>query len=328
MENKKIPVTIITGFLGSGKTTLLNNLIEKYKNKRFAIIENEFGDINIDRSLISKTEGSTIYELSNGCICCTLNKELGITLNSLIMSYASYDHLIIESTGIADPGDIVQTFLSGKRVQRYFELDSVICVIDALNVLQQLKENEETRKQAALANTILINKSDCIDKQKTDLIREELAVINSSARLHSTTYTNIDDYQLLEVFAFAPQKLEQEFSAIDFSLVKPAFKNGNGHNITSHSFCFNGGFELSKFSLWMESFLLFNTNRIYRVKGIINIHNDDRKYIVQGVNASLSLSQGSAWDTNEERCSKLVFIGKNLEKNELEENLVTLMSNE
>jgi len=328
MKIKKIPVTIITGFLGSGKTTLLNNLLEKYKNKRFAIIENEFGDINIDRSLISKTEGSTIYELSNGCICCTLNKELGTTLNSLILSYASYDHLIIESTGIADPGDIVQTFLSGKRVQRYYELDSVICVIDALNVLLQLKENEETRKQAALADTILINKSDCIDHQKTELIRKELAAINSSARIYSTTYTNINDYQLLEVFAFAPRKLEKEFSAIDFSKVKPAFENGNGHNITSHSFYFKGGFEFSKFSFWMESFLLFNTNRIYRVKGIINLHNNNRKYIVQGVNASLSLSQGSEWDTNEERCSKLVFIGKNLGKEELKENLITLLYKE
>ena len=328
MGNKKIPVTILTGFLGAGKTTLLNNLINKYKNKRFAIIENEFGTINIDRKLIAQTQGSTIYELSNGCICCSLNKELGTTLNSLILSYTSYDHLIIESTGIADPGEIVQTFLAGQRVQRYFELDSLICVVDAINVLQQLNENEETRKQAALADTLLLNKSEGIDPQNTDLIKKELKAINPDARVFSTSFSTIDQFQLLDVFAFSPQKLEKEFTAFDFSFAKLILPtNANNHQILSHSFSIPGGFELSKFSTWLKAFLLFNANRVYRVKGIINVHNDNRKYIIQGVNTALNVDQGSHWEEHEERCNKLVFIGKNIEKTELEKSLLQLINN-
>ena len=326
MANKKIPVTIITGFLGAGKTTLLNNIIEKHPNKRFAIIENEFGDINIDRNLIADTKGGTVYELSNGCICCTLNKELGLTLNSLIMSYESYDHLIIESTGIADPGEIVQTFLSGARVQRFFELDSVICIIDAMNVMQQLNDNEETRKQAALADTILINKTDGVDTPQLATIKNEIKSINADAKVYSSTYNDISDHQVLEVFAFTQKKLEKDLSEIDFSLLKPAHVKNTSHNITSQSIILNGDFNLSSFSTWIEAFVLFNSNRVFRIKGIISIHNDNRKYIVQGVNSTITVSESKEWSEDEERCNKLVFIGKNLIKEELEENLKSLLN--
>lgn len=315
------PVTIITGFLGAGKTTLLNNIISKHSDKRFAIIENEFGDINIDRELISSNNGSNVYELSNGCICCTLSRELGLTLNGLIMSINDFDHLIIESTGIADPGEIVRTFLSGDRVKRYFKIDSVVCVADSVNMKSQLENNPEFRKQIAISDIVLMNKSDGIEVKDMELLNNEVVIINSQSDIYETSYCNLENIDILGRYSFDSGSVEKQ----KFIPISGIMSLGSNHKLTSHTFVFDKPFSEESFKLWVRSYMMFNKNSIYRVKGIVCIKESEEKLIVQGVNGDVDFTSGSRWSESETKESKLVVIGNGINRKELEDNLSELM---
>lgn len=325
--NKKIKVSVITGFLGAGKTTLLNNLITKNNNLKIIVIENEFGEINIDRKLITGVGGNNIYELSNGCLCCTLNNEFGMLLNSLILAGLNCDYLLIETTGVADPGDIIQTFLQGGRVYEYFELASVICVVDAANFKMQLTESEEAVKQVALADVIFLNKIETAAVEELPGIICEITALNSEAEIIKTSYGNIDGFDLPAKIFYNPAYVEGKLKEIIHAGHQHNHNNELHHSleITSCSFTLEGNYILNRFALWLDVFLMYSKN-IFRVKGIINIEGEKNRYILQAVNKTFSLLEGSKWNTDEKHLNEIVFIGKNINSVELGESLKKMLT--
>ncbi len=336
MNRERIPVTIITGFLGAGKTSLLNQLIRKHPDKKMAIIENEFGETGIDGGLI-KASSDAIFELSSGCICCTLGEDFLNTLETLLGSSYEFNYLLIETTGIADPTSIIDSFVSGTSVQERFQIDSVVCVIDVVNVESLINSQPEVRKQLALADLVLLNKADCVEPDSLQQIEEMIGSINPMARIHATSFGNVDGIEVLDTRSFSGESVgksalaycgwaQPETSARSF-IHNPAGKNAFRHDITSVGFTFRGSFDVNKFGLWMQNFLYFNQENVFRVKGIMSFHETEDRFVFHAVRASFMFEVGEPW-CEEERFSKLVFIGKGLSGMELESNLKQLLVNE
>ena len=325
MPRKKMMVTVITGFLGAGKTTVLNNLIEKHKDRKVVIIENEFGEINIDRKLIAGIEGNNIYELSNGCLCCTLNNEFGVLLNSLILSNIECDHLVIETTGIADPGDIIQTFLRGGRIYEYFELACVLCVVDAVNFRKEISESSEAAKQVALADVILLNKMDLVDESVVPEIKKEIRALNKEAEIIPAVKGETDKYNLEMNTFYSPLVVEEKLLKTLKSEQHEHHHEEHNHEIKSYSFALKGEYPLRKFAVWLDAFLIFSAS-VYRVKGILNVEGEENRYILQAVNKAFSILEGSPWKQEEERLNELVFIGKEINSEELEMSLHKMLA--
>ncbi len=308
------PVTILTGFLGSGKTTLLNNIIAQNPKTRFAIIENEFGEIGIDQELVIGVEDG-IFELSNGCICCTLSSEMAELLVKLIKRRETYDHILIETTGIADPASVAAVFISEPAFQEYFRLDAVLCLVDVQNVISVLEETKEAAQQISFADTIILNKIDLLANAKTDAIKNVLLKINPYAACIATVQADVDTKPLLDQDAFAPTRLEKQTHRIE-----EHHDHQHGH-ITSQSFVLSGHFDLLKFRHFMQVLLLLQSQRIYRIKGILSIAGEDHKIIFQAVQKQTVFSKGMLWATEGNRQSKLIVIGNNLNRKMFEKKL-------
>ena len=327
MENERIPVTIITGFLGAGKTTLLNNLIRKHHDKKFAIIENEFGEIGIDGALIVEANNN-IFELSNGCICCSLNDDFYETIFKLLDGDYKFDHLLVETTGIANPSTIINAFMATREVQMKFVIDSVVCLADAANVEDLMEEQAEVKKQLAIADIILLNKIDDVTKEYASELATTLSTINPLASLYLVAHANIDQLPIIETFAYSGKEIEK--STIDFSKMTMAIpnkqNNNHHHAITAEGFQFNESFDDRLFTLWIQHFVSLNKDTIFRIKGIISIHTMEERIIFHAVRSSYLFEKGEPWG-NEKRFSKLVFIGKNIQRDLLHKNLEQLSYN-
>ena len=337
MEQERIPVTIITGFLGAGKTSLLNKLIAKYPEKKFAVIENEFGETGIDGGLIA-TAPDAIFELNNGCICCSLGEDFLHTLEMLLGSSYEFNHLLIETTGIADPSGIVDAFISGDTIQQKFMIDSVVCVADAVNMEDLIEDQPEVRKQLAMADTILVNKADSVHPDYIKNLIEMIRVVNPMAKINATSFGSVEGLKVIDTNSFSGEEVGKSalaFCRIDVpelhQLGKKSFihnsrsiKPSRSHDISSVGFTFMGNFDVNKFGLWMQNFLYFNRDTIFRVKGIMSFDQTEDQFVLHAVRASFMFEVGKPWG-NEERYSKLVFIGKNLNEKELESNLLQLM---
>lgn len=337
MKNERIPVTIITGFLGAGKTSLLNKLISKHPEKKFAIIENEFGETGIDGALIA-TAPDAIFELNNGCICCSLGEDFLFTLENLLGSSSKFNHLLVETTGIADPSSIIDAFVSGETIQTRFRIDSVVCVADAVNMEDLMNEQLEVRKQLALADLILLNKTDSVHADYAESLLNTIAEISPMAKIFSTSFANIDKIEVLDTNSYSGDAIEKStlsFCALDISksldrketkmILNPAkHVIANRHDITSEGFSFSGNFDVNKFGLWMQNFLYFNKETIFRVKGIVSFENTADQFIFHAVRGSFMFEVGKEWK-DETRFSKLIFIGKNISRPELETNLKQLL---
>lgn len=328
MEDDRIPVTIITGFLGAGKTTLLNNLIKKYDKKRFAIIENEIGSINIDSNLIVGAS-ENIFELSNGCICCSLNSDFTTVVESLLESNYEFDHLLVETTGIADPLSIVKKFIEGERIQHLFRIESVVCVADAGNIEDMMIQQVEVQQQLALSDCIIINKTDSVAQNYAQSLQLKLQQLNPMAQIFATTYGNMEQIQLTEHYAydaFVVEKAVKKFvisnTAQKQSLIEkaPTLR----HDITALGFEFDRPFDIDNFSLWIRNFLYFNKTTVFRAKGILAFDEMPERYIFHAVRGSFLFDAGDAWG-DETVHSKIVFIGKNLNEKELRNNLEKLL---
>ncbi len=323
MQKKQIPVTIITGFLGAGKTSLLNEILRSNKNTNFLIIENEAGNINIDGELLKNNAKSNVFELTGGCICCSLNTELGTVLNSVIMSGAKYDYALIEATGMADSGQVINMF-SGARVQRYFKLDSVVCLIDAASFHKRLTDFDEVRSQLAKSDIAIINKCDLLTSEQMNEVEQKVALINPLARIEKTTYGKVNDIQILNSDSFNPSKIEKNI--IDFTnLMLTPQDNQHAHKIQTLSYTIPGSFNMEKMSMWFEDFLALNKDNILRVKAMVSIHDIKHKMILQSVGIDFHVTQGSQWKENESRESKIVIIGNGLQKDEIRKSLNELL---
>jgi G3E family GTPase len=310
MTDDKIPVTIITGFLGAGKTTLLNYLIENNPDKKFAIIENEFGDIPIDQELVVNAKDG-IFEMSNGCICCSLNVELGELLQKLMREDYKFNHLIIETTGIAEPDGIASAFVGGNRSTKFF-LDGTICLADAHDILKNLEERGEAHKQVTFADAIVLNKTDLVTEDHLDIAEKTLKKYNPDAPIYRSSHSKVHT-NLLKLEAYDGDRLENK-------LLNPHHLHHHDE-LVAHSFEFKEPLLAEKFEHWINMLLFLSGYQIYRIKGILNIHGESNKIIFQSVRSNSKVDLGSAWKQGEVKTSRIVFIGSNIKKEPLEKGL-------
>ncbi|WP_430813471.1 CobW family GTP-binding protein [Carboxylicivirga sp. RSCT41] len=327
MIKNKIPVTIITGFLGSGKTTLLNNIVKQFHHKKFAIIENECGDVGIDGDLILG-ESDAIFELNNGCICCSLQDGFVNTINKLLNSPHQFDHLLIETTGIANPDSVIGTFIATEAIQQKFVIDSVICVADAVNIEDFINDQPEVRKQLALADITLINKADSVQKSYLQDLQQLIAAINPMSRIHKVSYSNISEISILDNYYFTSEAIEQKTADFPFAngLKLDTSQLLGRHDITAEGFLISGDIDMEKFESWMKGFLFFNSHAVFRAKGILSTTESKQKLVFQSIGTSYQLEYGKAW-SNEQHFNKFIFIGKYIDREMIESSLMQTLVN-
>ena len=334
MNKDRIPVTILTGFLGAGKTTVLNHLIATNSTTKFAIIENEFGDIGIDNELVVGAD-SDIFEMSNGCICCTLNGELVQTLVDLVNSEHEFDHLIVETTGVAEPDGVAAAFVAEPAIQSRFRLDATICLVDAHHAEDILKEREEAKRQVTFADFIVINKA---SEVSADYMKELEAILknaNSFAEITHCDYGNVAS-NLLNLNAYEVHQLEQKLDVVhthhehhhhehecDHTCPDHEHEHKHQHSsdIVTQSFIIKAPLDVLKFRHWLNVLLMIQGKHLYRVKGIMNFQYQDKRAIVQSVKQMCVFTAGDDWKEGEERSTKIVFIGKHLRRDILEKQL-------
>ena len=313
-RQQPIQVILISGFLGAGKTTLLNHLLRSLPDKKKIVIENEFGDTAIDGQLISK-QYNELYELTEGCICCSIGSELENVLSEIIIKKLEVDYLFIETTGIADPGNVGAIFMQAE-VQEYFTLNTCICVVDAETVEDRLGEADEVRRQITFATDIVINKTGNVREEYAQKLQSILAGINPFAKIYTTEDGAIHD----------PALLREKIFDLPKSLSSPAAEKAeNGHHhhhvhndITAITYQTSFEFEKKELMHYLTVLLALHQHQIYRIKGFVRFAGDTEPRILQSAGKYLSLSSVDADFDMAGKESKLVFIGKNIEQASIE----------
>ncbi len=299
-------VTILTGFLGAGKTTLLNSILHYKKHSRFAIIENEVGEIGIDGELIIKNTDS-FTELSNGCICCSLNHNFIDTLKELA-ERNDWDELIIEATGVANPGGIITPFKQFTWIKEYFQLPDLICIVDAQNIEEQLQVSDTIASQLAYADKVYINKTDLVLENQISNIQTIVQRLNPFTYLHLGNKENIPIEELL-----VKRKPLRPVVSIK-SKSKNIIKSDQHDHFDAISLEYDLSFDQDKLHTRLYAFLILQSKDVYRFKGIFYDPRKKKKLVIQSVMQSLFIEEGESWNEEEEKISKFIFIGKNLQE--------------
>ncbi|MDR9367198.1 MAG: GTP-binding protein [Balneolaceae bacterium] len=312
--SEKIPVTIISGFLGSGKTTLVNYILTQQHERRIAIIQNEFGEIGIDGDLI-ESDSQDIFELNNGCICCTVQGDLLRALHDLKQTGKPIDHLLIETTGLADPRPIAQTFLNGSNIQNDFKLDGLVCTVDAKHIQFQLKESPEAKHQIRSANMLLINKTDLVDEHEFATVKKRLNEINPLVEIRETQFGQVPLHQILDIQGFDVNKIDVETTSNTTDHSHHTHEHHeHDDDMMSISLEYSGYVDLERLDAWLSLLLnVLQRNRIFRIKGIVNLFDEERRYIFQVVHQMVNGNFGKPWE-DQQRTNRFVFIGKKLNK--------------
>ena len=306
------PVTVLTGYLGSGKTTLLNRILSEQHGKRYAVIVNEFGEVGIDNDLIVNAD-EEIFEMNNGCICCTVRGDLIRILSGLMRRQRAFDGILVETTGLADPAPVAQTFFVDEDVRQRTKLDAIVTVVDAKHLLDEIDRAHEAQEQLAFADVVLLNKTDLVDVAELAAVEARIRRINPYARIHRTERCGIaldeilgrDAFNLDRILEFEPEFLTE----------------GHDHEhdeaITSLSLRTDRPMLPDKFVPWIQTIMQQYGTDILRMKGIVAMAGDDKRFVVQGVHMLLEGGRQRAWRTGERRESRLVFIGRDLPKDVL-----------
>ncbi|TVP81553.1 MAG: GTP-binding protein [Alkalicoccus sp.] len=313
---RRIPVTIVTGFLGAGKTTFLRRLLQESEEKA-AVIVNEFGEIGIDGQLIERTE-EKIVEINSGCICCNVRKDLIDALSMLSYSreenMVDFDRVIIETTGIADPAPVIQTFLMEETLAEDYTIDAVCTIVDARHIPRHLDEQEEAVSQIAFADVVLVNKTDLVTKKQLAALRDRLERINTTAQWHECEQSRIplDSVQNIHTF-----RLSEKMEAV---LQLPHVSSPHDDSVFSISLREERPLNLKKLNLWLSFLVQIQGESLYRYKGVFNVEGEEKRLVFQGVHMLLNAGEGKEWGSSE-RSSEMVFIGKNLNRESLQEQL-------
>ncbi len=323
-----IPVTVLTGFLGAGKTTLLNRLLRETNGKRYAVIVNEYGEIGIDGDLVVGAE-EEVYELNNGCVCCKLRGDLVRVVSNLVRRPGGFDGILIETTGLADPAPVAQTFQLDDLLRQHTRLDSVICVADARHLPMQLSSTPEAALQLAQADMVLLNKADLADEAMLAAAEQAVAEVNPTAELRRVVRGELPLSQLLDRGAFDNARLRLP----SLGLGKPASDSSpHGYRpvdagrhtvgVSSVSIAFNRRFERTRFLPWLQRLVIEHGADLLRAKGILAFSGESRRFVFQAVHMTVDSGMGRAWAAGEAVESKLVFIGRRLDESTLREELV------
>jgi G3E family GTPase len=306
-----IPVTVLTGYLGAGKTTLLNRILTEQHGKRYAVIVNEFGEVGIDNDLVVDTD-EEIFEMNNGCICCSVRGDLIRIIGGLLKRKDRFDAILIETTGLADPGPVAQTFFVDEDVRAKTKLDAIVTVADAKHLLQRLEDSHEAEEQIAFADVILLNKIDLVKTDELAAVEKQLRAINPYAKVHKTQRSQVPIDQILGCNAFDLNRI---------LTVEPDFFNEGHkhrhHNMASIALVSDAPLNARKFFEWMRGVIAEKGVDILRMKGILDIKDDEERYVIQGVHMLVEGSRQRPWRQDEKRQSRLVFIGRNLSHEDL-----------
>jgi G3E family GTPase len=357
---KPTPVTVLTGYLGAGKTTLLNRILSENHGKKYAVIVNEFGEIGIDNDLIVESD-EEIYEMNNGCVCCTVRGDLIRVVEGLMRRPGRFDGIIVETTGLADPVPVAQTFFMDDDVRSKTELDAVVALVDAKHLPLRLKDSREAEDQIAFADVVVINKADLVSHDELHQIEHIVRAINPSARIYSTTRSGVDLAKVLDQGAFNLERaLENDPHFLDHDdpdhVCGPDcdhdhhhhghdhhdhdhghdhhhHDHGDGHHhhhhdhnapsaihdVTVTSVSLRGGeMNPDRFFPWIQKVTQTQGPNILRLKGIIAFKGDEERYVVQGVHMIVEGDHQRPWKDGEKRESRLVFIGRELDREKLE----------
>lgn len=310
--SEKIPVTVLTGYLGAGKTTLLNRILTEDHGKKFAVIVNEFGEAGIDGDLVVGAD-EEVFEMNNGCICCTVRGDLIRILDGLMKRKGKFDAIIVETTGLADPAPVAQTFFVDQDVGDATRLDAVVTVTDAKWLKERLKDAPEAKNQIAFADVIILNKTDLVSAEELAEVEKQIRAINPYAKLHRTAHCDLPVVELLDRKAFDLDRI------LD---IEPDFlENGHHHHhsdeVRSFSFTIPGEVDPEKFMPWINDVSQAQGPNILRSKGILAFKDEPRRFVFQGVHMILDGDLQRDWKPEEKRESRLVFIGRDLNENEL-----------
>ena len=346
-SNAPIPVTVLTGYLGAGKTTLLNRILTGDHGKRYAVIVNEFGEIGIDNDLIVESD-EEIYEMNNGCVCCTVRGDLIRVVQGLMKRRGRFDAIVVETTGLADPAPVAQTFFMDDDVRARSRLDAVVALADAKHLLMRLKDSPEAEDQIAFADVVLLNKTDLVSAEELARVEAVIRQINPTAHIHRTERANVELSQILDRGAFDLQRAldndphfleardhdhdhecgpdcDHEHHHHDHDHDHDHHHHGhagldaNTHDTTIGTVSLSGGeLDPDRFFPWIQKITQMDGPDILRLKGIVAFKGDPERYVVQGIHMIVEGDHQRPWKDGEKRQSRVVFIGRKLDREKLE----------
>ncbi len=339
-----IPVTVLTGYLGAGKTTLLNRVLTENHGKKYAVIVNEFGEIGIDNDLVVGAD-EEVFEMNNGCICCTVRGDLIRIIGSLLKRRDKFDAILVETTGLADPAPVAQTFFTDDDVKRKTKLDSIVTVVDAKHVEQRLADSREAEEQIAFADIVLLNKTDLVSTGDVERIEARVRALNPFAKIYHTSRCGIELDKILDKGAFDINRaLELDPCFLHGHAHDPAHDHSHDHehghdhehdhgghhdgagaanpihdeDIRSISLSTSTPLSAEKFDAWISDLLVTEGQNLLRTKGILNMAGNDKRFVFQAVHMVSEGGYTGPWPAKDKRRSRLVFIGRKLDEAALE----------
>jgi G3E family GTPase len=320
-----IPVTILTGFLGAGKTTLLNRILTEQHGEKIAVIENEFGETGVDNDILVDDREEQIVEMNNGCVCCTVRGDLVRILGELgakrKRGEIKFDRVIIETTGLANPGPVAQTFFMDEKIHDQYLLDAVVTVVDAKHGHKQLDEHDEARRQVGFADRILVSKTDLVAEDDARALMQRLRQMNPRAQQKKVHFGEADIREILDIRGFnlnAVLELAPDFLESDH----------HEHNDEVTSFVWKDPrpLHMEKIETFLSLMVQNYGEDLLRYKGILNVQGEPRRMIFQGVHMLMGGTPGKPWEPGEKRESVMVFIGRKLPRRLFEEGLAYCVS--